>query len=94
MPATNISIYLTNEEYPIYLENQELLHQKAREAFEKELFRIKEALAKFEGVAPIVETLQEDAVHKKSAENRAKRESERLYRDEMRHNNGRKGGML
>jgi hypothetical protein len=46
MPATNISIYLTSEEYPVYFENQELLHHKAREAFEKELFRIMEAVKK------------------------------------------------
>jgi hypothetical protein len=84
MPATSISIYLTNEEYPIYLENQELLHQKAREAFEKELDRIRKSVEK--SIPGELEDEQDESVHKRVLENKEKKASDRLYKVDERHN--------
>jgi hypothetical protein len=94
MVDINITLYVAIADWEVYSQNQEVLHDKVGEAFERELFRIKESLAKAGGVAPIVETLQEEAVHKKMAARRVIEASERLYKDELRHNNGRKGGLV
>lgn len=56
MGSFNISIYVKNEDLAIYADNVEILNQKAREAFDKELGKIKESIAN-------LELMNEDKIH-------------------------------
>jgi hypothetical protein len=93
MGSFNISVYVKNDDLAVYADNVEVLNQKAREAFEKELCRIKESVAKLNFVPfipSVLEDVSEDAVHVRMANNRVRKASEKLYGVSMRKEKGKK----
>jgi hypothetical protein len=94
MGTINISVYVKTDDLGIYSENSELLNQKAREAFEKELSRIKECLSKAIPVGQasiILEDTSDDKVHEEVARINHKRATDRLFKVKERHEKGLKG---
>lgn len=94
MPSKSIGVYIKDEDWELYSENQEVLNQKAREAFEKELDKIRKAVSEASGSPQIPSLLEdegEDAVHEELSKKRLERASERRYKTKERINKG-KGG--
>jgi hypothetical protein len=92
MPGYGMSLYVLDEDVEVYQQNKAFLHDKAREAFEKELFKIKECIRKaseLPGVNPIIEDLSDDRVHEEFARKSIKRAEDKLYKESIRHNKGR-----
>jgi hypothetical protein len=74
--------------------NKSLLHDKAREAFERELGRIKESLSKSteQGQTSIIlESMSDDGVHELRAKKALVESQNRLYKTKERHEKGLKG---
>lgn len=56
VPGYNMSLYVAEEDNEIYLHNKAILHNAAREAFDEELSKLKEAIAN-------LEVMSEDKIH-------------------------------
>lgn len=91
MPSYGIAVYVSDEDVSIYVVSKALLNDKAREAFDKELSRIKESISKAQ-VSPFIpseiEEGQGEAVHEKMARKRKESAQDRLYGVDMRRKKG------